>query len=174
MVDVADVVPAAIDVKGNLVIWWVETIADLEAPTVTEIGAAGSARVTNSFTPGGFPLDGDQVVDTDSRLGLTVDLEALGIRTDTLGMLEYVDSTEATSAAVVLKPTPPATSISGYFVVRRNVPYATLATAAQEVLVIPVTLGSQIKPIQPDGKFLIKQRSSITGPIVEGVLAAGA
>lgn len=174
MVDVADVVPAAIDVKGNLVIWWVPTIADLDAPTVTEVGAVGAARVTNSFTPGGFPLDGDQVVDTDSRLGLIVDLEALGIRTDTLGMLEYVESDAATSAAVVLKPGVGETSVSGYFVVRRGVPYATLATAGQDVLVIPVTLGSQIKPIQPDGKFLIKQRSSITGPIVEGVLAAGA
>lgn len=173
MADVADVVPAAIDVKGNLVIWWVPTIADLAAPkAATEIGAAGSYRVTNSFTPGGFPLDGDQVVDTDSRLGLTVDLEALGIRTDTLGMLEYVDSTDASSAAVVLKPAGSATSVSGYFVVRRNVPFGTLAAATQKVLVIPVTLGSQIKPIQPDGKFLIKQRASITGPIVEGTLAA--
>lgn len=173
MADVADVVPAAIDVKGNLVIWWVASIADLEAPdATTEIGAVTSFRVTNSFTPGGFPLDGDQVVDTDSRLGLTVDLEALGIRTDTLGMLEYVDSTEASSAAVVLKPTPPATSKSGYFVVRRNVPFATLAADGQDVLVIPVTLGSQIKPVQPDGKFLIKQRTSITGPIVEGTLSA--
>lgn len=172
MVDVADVVPAAIDVKGNLVIWWVPTIADLDSPTLAEVGGAGAARVTNSFTPGGFPLDGDQVVDTDSRLGLIVDLEALGIRTDTLGMLEYVESDAATSAAVVLKPEPGETSKSGYFVVRRGVAFGTLATAGQDVLVIPVTLGSQIKPIQPDGKFLIKQRSSITGPIVEGVLAA--
>jgi hypothetical protein len=173
MVDVADVVPAAIDVKGNLVIWWVETIADQDAPSVAgEMDDATTFRVTHSFTPGGFALDADQVVDTDSRLGLVVDLEALGIRTDTLGMLEYVDSTGASSAAVVLKPTPPATSKSGFFVIRRNVSNATVATAAQKVLVVPVTLGSQIHPVQADGKFLIKQRASITGPIVEGVLAA--
>jgi hypothetical protein len=170
MVDVADVVPAAIDVKGNLVIWWVPTIADLSAPTVAEIEAG--KRVTNSFTPGGFPLDGDQTVDADSRLGLTVDLESLGIRTNTLGMLEYVEASEASSAAVVLKPTAPATSKSGYFVIRRGVPWATLVAAAQKVLTVPTTLGEQIKPIQPDGKFLIKQRTSITAPIVEGVIAA--
>src|SRR5690348_3752259 len=133
MADVADVVPAAIDVKGNLVIWWVTTIADTAAPkAATELGAVTSFRVTHSFTPGGFALNGDQVIDKDSRLGLTVDLEALGIRTDTLGMLEYVDSTDASSAAVVLKPTSPATSKSGYFVIRRNVANTTLATAAQK------------------------------------------
>jgi hypothetical protein len=174
MADVADVVPSAIDVKGNLVIWWVGgTIADLTAPgKVAVFDAATTFRVTHSFTPTGFALDADQVIDKDSRLGLTVDLEALGIRTDTLGMLEYVDSTNASSAAVVLKPTSPATSISGYFVIRRNVANTTIATSGQKTITIPVTLGSQIKPNQPDGKFLIKQRASITGPIVEGVMGS--
>jgi hypothetical protein len=174
MADVADVVPSAIDVKGNLVIWWVTgTITDLTAPgKVAVFDAATTFRVTHSFTPTGFALDADQVIDKDSRLGLTVDLEALGIRTDTLGMLEYVDSTGTSSAAVVLKPTSPATSISGYFVIRRNVANTTIATSGQKVITIPVTLGSQIKPNQPDGKFLIKQRASITGPIVEGVMGS--
>lgn len=174
MADVADVVPAAIDVKGNLVIWWATgTIADTTAPgKVLVFDAATTYRVTHSFTPGGFALDADQGIDTDSRLGLTVDLEALGIRTDTLGMLEYVDSTNASSAAVVLKPAGAATSISGYFIVRRNVANTTIATAAQKVYTIPVTLGSQIYPVNPDGKFTIKQRASITGPIVQGVIGA--
>ncbi|WP_298742286.1 hypothetical protein [uncultured Microbacterium sp.] len=172
MPDVADVTPPALDVKGNTVIWWVATIADLLAPkAATEIGAVTSFRVTHSFTPSGFALDGDQAVDVDSRLALEVDLESLGTRTDTLGMLEYVDSSAATSASVVLKPVSPATTKSGFFVIRRNVSNKTLAAAAQKVLVVPVTLGSQIFPVNPDGKFRIKQRASITGPIVEGVLA---
>ena len=174
MADVADVVPAAIDVKGNLVIWWVTgTITDLTAPgKVAVFDAATTWRVTHSFVPVGFALDADQVIDTDSRLGLTVDLEALGIRTDTLGTLEYTDSTEATAAAVVLKPAGAATSISGYFVIRRNVPNTTLATVAQKVYTIPVTLGTQYFPITPDGKALVRQVATITGPIVQGVIAA--
>lgn len=173
MVDVIDTVPPALDVKGNLVIWWVDTLADQAAPkAATEIGAATSFRVTHSFTPGGFNLDGDQVVDTDERLALEVALESLGTRTDTLGMLEYVDSTTASSAAVVLKPTSPATTKSGFFVIRRGVSNKTLATAAQKTLTVPVTLGSQIFPNTSTGKFLIKQRASITGPIVPGVMAA--
>src|SRR6187402_1241363 len=106
MADVADIVPAAVDVKGNLVIWWVGgAMASLTAPSKASVfDAATTYRVTHSFMPGGFALTADQAIDKDSRLGLTVDLEALGIRTDTLGTLEYTDSTEASSAAVVLKP----------------------------------------------------------------------
>ena len=174
MADVADIVPAAVDVKGNLVIWWVGgAMASLTAPSKASVfDAATTFRVTHSFMPGGFALTADQAIDKDSRLGLTVDLEALGIRTDTLGTLEYTDSTEATAAAVVLKPAGAATSISGYFVVRRNVPNTTLATAAQKVYTIPVTLGTQYFPITPDGKALVRQVATITGPIVQGVIAA--
>lgn len=174
MVDVADTVPPALDVDGNLVIWWVGgTIADLTAPkAATEIGAATSFRVTHSFTPDGFPLDGDTAVNTDSRLALEVDLESLGKTSQTLGMLMYVDSDAASSAAVVLKPTAPATSKSGYFVIRRGVPNGTLAAASQKVQVVPATLGPQIKPNLGDGKLRIKQRAIVTGRIVEGVLAA--
>jgi hypothetical protein len=172
MADVADTVPPALDVNGNLVIWWVQTIADLAAPkAATEIGAATSFRVTHSFTPTGFPLDGDQEITVDERLALVDALEALGRQTNTLGMLEYVDSTAANSAAVVLKPVAPATTKSGYFVIRRNVSNGTLAAASQKVLTVPVTLGKQIFPVT-DGKFRIKQRTSVTGPPVEGVLAA--
>lgn len=173
MVDVVDTVPPALDVKGNLVIWWVDTLADPAAPkAATEVGAAGATRITHSFVPGGFALDGDQAVDVDARLGLEVDLESLGTRTDTLGMLEYMDSTDPKSAAVVLKPTAPATTKSGYFLIRRNVSNKVLATAAQKTIAVPVTLGSQIFPNNADGKFRIKQRASITGPIVPGVMAA--
>lgn len=173
MVDVVDVVPAAIDVKGTLVVWWVDSLADPTAPkAATEIGATGSARLTHSFTPTGFALDGDQTVDTDERLGLREALESLGILTNTLGMLEYVDSTDPKSAAVVLKPTAPADSKSGWFVIRRNVSNKVLATAAQKTISIPTTLGPQIFPVNPDGKHRIKQRATITGPIIHGVMAA--
>ena len=63
MVDVADTVPPAMDIDGNLVIWWVPTIADLAAvKAATEIGGAGSFRLTHSFTPGGFNFGGSQQV----------------------------------------------------------------------------------------------------------------
>lgn len=175
MADVADIVPPAIDQKGNTVIWWVPTISDTSAPkAATEIGAVGAHRVTHSFTPDGWTIDGNQAKQTDDRLALEQPLESLDTLTYTFGDgITYVDSSAAGSAAVVLKPTAPATTLSGYFVERRNVPNSTLAAASQKVRVLPVTLGPQIRgPINGSGKFTYKQQVSITGPVVEGVLAA--
>lgn len=177
MVDVADTVPPALDQTGNYVIWWVPAspgITDTSAPkAATELGAATTFRITNSFTPSGFAFDGDTAVSTDERLTLSQALESLGITTRTLGMIEYVDSTTAGSAAVVLKPAGAATSISGYFVIRRNLPYTTLAAASQKVTTVPVTLGPQIQvPVDGTGKFRLKQRVSITGVPVDGTTAA--
>ena len=177
MADVADTVPPAIDQTGNYVIWWVPAtpgITDTSAPkAATELGAATTYRITHSFVPNGFAFDGDTAVNTDERLALTQVLESLGNTSRTLGTIEYVDSSAAGSAAVVLKPVAPAQSISGYFVVRRNVSNGTVAAAAQKVTTIPVTLGPQIQvPVDGTGKFRLKQRVTITGVPVDGTTAA--
>lgn len=175
MADVVDVVPPAIDQKGNTVIWWVPTITDVAAPkAATELGAAGAFRVTHSFTPDGWTLTGAQTTTVDDRLALESPLESLDTLTQTFGSgLKYVSSLAASSAAVVLKPTPPAKSKSGYFVVREGIPNSTLATASQPVQVIPVTVGPQVRgPITGSGKSTLVQQVAISGPIVEGILAA--
>lgn len=175
MADAADTVPSALDQAGNLVIWWVETIADKAAPkAATELGAATSYRITHSFTPDGFPLDSTQEKQTDDRLALIDTLESLGkVQTNFGDGLTYVDSSAVGSAAVVLKPTAPATSKSGFFVVRSNVPNSTLAAASQKVTTYPVTLGPQRRgPVNGTGKFTWKQQVVLTGPPVEGTTAA--
>jgi hypothetical protein len=172
MADVAEglVPPAALDQKGNTTIWWVPTIADVTAPkAATEIGAAGAFRITYSFTPGGFKFGGTQGKVKDERLGLVQALESLDTNDVTLE-LEYVESAAAGSAAVVLAPTPPATTKSGYFVIRTSTPNSTLAAAAQMVRVVSVTLGVQnlVAPTN-SGKFLINQATAlnaVVGPLV--------
>src|SRR5690554_2469078 len=117
MADVAELFggPPAVDQTGNLTVWWVPTISDLAAPKAsTEIGGASSYRVTYSFVPGGWNPDGDQEKLTDERLTAPQVQESLGKTTRTLS-LEYVDSSSAGSAAVVLTE-----GQSGYFVERRN------------------------------------------------------
>ena len=175
MADAADVVAPAVDQSGNTVIWFVATIADLTAPkAATELGAATSYRITHSFTPDGFPLDSTQEKQTDDRLALIDTLESLGkVQTNFGDGLTYVDSSAVGSAAVVLKPTAPATSKSGFFVVRSNVPNSTLAAASQKVTTYPVTLGPQRRgPVNGTGKFTWKQQVVLTGPPVEGTTAA--
>lgn len=175
MADAPDTVPPAIDQKGNTVIWWVATLADVAVPkAATEIGAVTSFRITHSLTTDGWTLAGSQTTTLDERLTLATPLESLDTLTQTFGSgIKYVDSSVAGSAAVVLAPVSPATTKSGYFVERRNVPNSTVAAAAQKVRVIPVTLGPQIPgPIDGTGKFNYTQQVAISGPIVNGVLAA--
>lgn len=176
MADAADVVAPAVDQSGNTVIWFVATIADLTAPkAATELGAATSYRITHDFTPDGFPLDSTQEKSPDERLALVDTLESLGkISTNFGDGITYVD-TQATvgRATVVLAPTAGASSKSGYFVVRANVPNSTLAAASQKVTTYPVTLGKQRRgPITGSGKFTWKQQVVLTGPPVEGTTAA--
>lgn len=174
MPDIVDTVPPAIDQKGNTVIWWVPTIADLAAPKAsTEIGAGTAFRITHSFTPAGWPLAGSQATMLDERLGLMTPLESLDQLVQTFGSgVVYVDSSAAGSAAVVLKPISPLTTKAGNFVERRNIANTVLAAAAQPVRTIPVLLGGQIRgAVDGTGKFTYTQQAAITGPIVEGVLA---
>lgn len=177
MADVAELAPPpAVDIFGNLTIWWVATILDTAAvKAATELGAVTSFRVTYSFISGGFPITSAQEKTTDERLSLLEVLESLGKITTNFGDgIEYVDSTQSTSAAVVLKPVSPATTKSGYFVVRQNVPQGTVAVAAQKGTVYPVTLGPQRRGDIADaaGKFRFKQQVVLTAPPVETVFAA--
>jgi len=161
MADTPDQVPPAVDQSGNLTIWWVPTIADISAPKAsTELGAAGSFRITYSFTTDGWTPTGDQEILTDDRLTLPQGLQSLGKTTAGL-TLKYVESTAAGSAAVVLTG-----GTSGYLVERAGVPNATLAAASQKVRVYPVTLGAQIAgPRDGTGKFTITQVAAITGVV---------
>lgn len=175
MADVIDTVPPAIDQAGNTVIWWIDTIASLEAvKAATELGGSGATRITHSFTPDGFPVDSTQETTTDERLALVDILQSLGRTTTSFGDgVTYVDSSDAKSAAVVLKPTAPATSKDGYFVVRVGTPIGTLAAAGQKGTVYPVTLGKPRRgPVNGQGKFSWKQQVILTGPPVETTFAA--
>jgi hypothetical protein len=159
--------PPAVDQSGNLLILWVPTIANLQAPTATELKAAGAKRLTYSFTPDGYTPSGDQEVTKDERLSLPQDLESLGKVTAALA-LKYVDSDDAGSAKSVLTP-----GLSGYFVERRSVPNSTDIAAAQKVYIRPVTLGIQV-PDAPNGtgKFTISQKVAMNGVVVGPVAVA--
>jgi len=158
--------PPAVDQTGNLTVWWVPAISDLAAPkAATEIGAATAYRVTYSFVPGGYNPDGTQEKLTDDRLTSPTSRESLGKTTRTLD-LEYVNSSTAGSAAVVLVE-----GLTGFIVERRSVPQTTLAAAAQKVTTYAVTLGAQIdSPPDGTGKFRIKQATAVSS-VTKGVLA---
>lgn len=151
MADVAEAIggPPAVDQSGNLTLWWVPTIANPDAPTAAEIGAAGAKRFTYSLTEGGWTPSAPQEKNDDIRLTSKQRKQSFGISTPELGDLIYVDSTDATSAAVIL-----ASQTGGYIVERRGVAQATLIAAAQKVRVWKVTLGNEAPgPVTGSGKF---------------------
>lgn len=169
MADAVEVVggPPAVDQRGNLTIWWVPTIVDVSAPKLTEIGAG--TRLTYSFIAGGWALTLPQEKLDDERLTSPQRKQALGKVSPELADLGYVDSTDVKSAAVVLAPTAPATSKSGYFIERRNVPQTSLAIVGDKVRVIACTVGAQAPgPTDGAGKFTLTQPvaiESVTGPV---------
>lgn len=174
MVDTRLPIAPAIDQTDNTTIWFVGgTIADLAAPkAATEIGAATTYEITYDFTPDGFPFTGDQGTTTDERLASSAVLQALDKITYSFGNgIVYIDTgAVAGHAAVVLATT---TSLSGYFVVRKNIPRSTLAAASQKVITIPVTLGVQVEnDFSGVGKPKFKQAVTVTSPPVRGTLAA--
>lgn len=163
MPDVIEIAPPAVDQSGMLTIFWVPALADPLAPKVTEVKAG--KRVTYSFTPNGWSPTSDQEITKDARLTLPQDLEALGKVTAGLA-LEYVDSVDPTSAAVILVP-----GMSGCFVERRAVRNASDITVGDKVRVYKGTLGIQ-SPGAPDGtgKFTIAQKVALSN-VVGGTVA---
>jgi len=156
MADVAEAFggPPAVDQSGNLTIWAIpgRTISQT-APSAALLGGATAFRVTYSFLTGGWALTAPQEKPTDERLTSPQVRESLGKVTPALADLNYVDSTDAGSAAVVL-----AAGGAFQFIERRNVPQTTLAAAAQKVRVINVNLGKQAPgPTDGTGKFSLTQ-----------------
>lgn len=177
MVDVAEIVggPPAIDQSGNLTIWWVPAIANPQTGvTLAEIGAVTAFRLTYSFLPGGWNLTMPQDKEDDDRLTSPQRKQALGKVNPDLADLAYVDSDAPGSAAVVLKLAPGELTKKGYFVERRNVAQTVLATAAQKVRIIGVSLGVQGPgPTQGTGKFSILQSAVVEGVFDGTILPAG-
>lgn len=153
MVDVAEAVggPPAVDQTGNLTLWWVPAIANPDAPTAAEIGAAGAFRFTYSLTPEGWTPSAPQDKNDDPRLTSAQRKQAFGIVNPEIGDLAYVDSSDADSFAVKA-----AALTSGFIVERRGVPNATLIAAAQKVRVWKSTLGKEAPgPVNGTGKFTL-------------------
>jgi hypothetical protein len=152
--------PSAVDQSGNLTVWWVPTIADVDAPTAIEIGDTSAYRVTYSFISGGWTLTGTQEKSPDDRLTSPQSFETLGKSMASLA-LAYVDSQAEGSAAAVLVE-----NAEGFFVERRNVAQTEVVTAGDLVRVIPVTLGKQIAgPVDGTGKFSYAQETAVTGVV---------
>ena len=160
MPDVAELFggPPAVDQSGNLTIWAIAgTTISQSAPSAAALGGAACYRVTYSFRTGGWVVAAPQEKLTDERLTAPQSKQSLGKITPDIGDLDYVDSTAAGSAAVVL-----AAAGAFQFIERRNVPQTAIAAAAQKVRVLNVTLGAQTPgPADGTGKWSYTQAVAV-------------
>jgi hypothetical protein len=150
--------PPAVDQSGNLTIWAIPgTTVSQSAPSVALLSGATCFRITYSFRTGGWVVAAPQEKLTDERLTAPQSKQSLGKITPDISDLDYVDSTAAGSAAVVL-----AAGGAFQFIERRNVAQTVLAVAAQKVRVLNVTLGAQTPgPADGTGKWSYTQAVAV-------------
>lgn len=121
--------------------------------------ATSTIAMTYGFTPDGFNPSGSQATVEDKRYTLPSILSRPGKVTDTLSV-KYVDSTDASSPAVVLKP-----GVEGWFVVRKGKDANADWAAADIVTVHTVICGIQLEDAPTEnGLDTLSQGMYITQP----------
>jgi hypothetical protein len=160
-----DPVPASQASTGN---WKVIYIPSGNALSVAVLVGGTAKPLTYGFTPDGFNWGITEASVPDPRLTLSVTLSQPGSSTDTLEV-KYVDSTDATSAAMILTQ-----GVAGILNVRRGIANATIPTVGQVADTITFVAGRQ-RPDAPtaNGLDTISQTLYITAvPVRKGTLVA--
>lgn len=155
---------------GNVKVVWVPTIADPDAPTVTEVTGGTVVDVSCYLTGSGWnPGLSEQTV-TDDRLCSTETFEQMGRSQRTLAV-QYIDNPTSATDNDAFEAFVPGTT--GYFVVRRGEAYDTALAAADVVDVWPVTAG-QYSPLPPEANSVLKvdQKMFVTARVRIGVPVA--
>jgi hypothetical protein len=160
--------PNGVGVQGNIKIVWVETIADMAAPTALEINAGTSLDVSYYLYDSGWaPGVTSNRVTSPRRLASRKSRERFGTTTETLGDLVYVVDPQAAAGADGKKAYEALTEGStGYFVERPGEDADSDIAAGDFVNVYPVEVGPQVitgDPSDEAAEFQVTQPVSITG-----------
>lgn len=143
----AIVLPPSVPVDGMLKVIWVPTLADPNAPKLTEIGSgvATAIDITCYLTKdGSFKDSAEQAKFVDNRACTTEEWEILGATKRGIENLMYVYTPQAAAAAAnnaaFEKLTP---GLTGFFIIRRALAYETALAVGQFVSVWGAILGSR-------------------------------
>lgn len=140
---------------GMTKVVWASSIANIAAPTTTELNAASD--YTARITPDGLKLDASTADVDTSSLASTFD-------TKTVGRIGF-DGVEVTFKRGTTTPEdlPYATlkyGVSGYLVVRRGVAFATAWATSQKCEVYPITCGEPVN-VAPAANEVMKFTSQM-------------
>lgn len=120
---------------GKTRVYWVSTIANINAPTTTELNAGND--FTARITPDGLKLDPSTADVDTSSLASTFD-------TKTVGRIGFDVELTFKRGSTTPEDLPYSTlkyGVSGFLVVRRGVDYATAWATSQKCEVYPITCG---------------------------------
>ncbi|MFE7954376.1 hypothetical protein [Streptomyces sp. NPDC057413] len=120
---------------GKTRVAWLSTVANINAPTVTELTAG--ADYTKRITPDGLKLDPSTADVDTSSLASTFDTKTVGrVGFDVELTFKRGDNPTDDAPFSTLKY-----GVSGYLVVRRGIAYTTAWATGQKVEVYPITCG---------------------------------
>jgi hypothetical protein len=151
---------------GNQKVLLVPAIADLEAPTVTELTAAGVVDVSCYLTGDGFTPSLSEQVITDERLCSKQTFEQPGRSQYGLEVV-YIDNTNAPNAATdnkakeTLEP-----GTAQYLVVRRGKDFESAIATGDKVTIYPIKPGKYNEmPGEANSVLKIGQKLFVTGEV---------
>lgn len=142
---------------GKINTIWVPAIADIHAPTVTEINAG--TDLSNYVTLGGWSLEESQDKIDDKRENSQLDYEIPGRKKISGPTVEVIDNTNTDHEEENEAITTLVEGAEGYFVRRRGMPTETAFAADQEVAVYSVRIG-MTAPVKIDENSV--QRSVVS------------
>lgn len=156
-----------ITADGKTRVAWVPSIANINAPTTTELN--GGLDLTPRLTPDGLKADPTTADVDTSSLASTFDTREVGrISFDVeLTLKRGTTPTEDQPYTTLLYGT------HGYLVVRRAVTYATAWTTGQQVEVYPVAVGERMN-VAPAANEVMKFTSQMkvtTAPATNATVA---
>ena len=161
--------PISLPADGNLKVMWVPNIADVALPSAAVLNGVTSIDLSCYLTADGFTPGGDEQAITDDRLCSRQTFERPGRFSDTLELM-YVYQPQALAATDNEAFNTLKHLTTGFVVTRWGKDYALPFAAADQVDVIPVQLGRQMKAA-PEANSVLKvsQRTFITGTVKKDV-----
>jgi hypothetical protein len=120
---------------GKTRVYWVGSIANINAPTVAELNAGSD--YTQRITPDGLKLDPSTADVDTSSLASTFDTKTVG----RVGFDVEVTFKRGDPGVEDLPFTTLKYGVSGFLAVRRGVAYATAWAASQKAEIYPITCG---------------------------------
>lgn len=126
---------------GMIRVFYVPTIANINAPTVAELNAG--LRLDDHMTPDGLNVEPDTEAVDNSKLSSTFGTSQAGRRSFS-GSITYINTTPRILESVLVY------QATGYLVVRREVASSTAWAAAQKAEVYPIQFGEPSRMYGPN------------------------